>query len=210
MSKTMFKHYLLLLVMLIPLVAFAQKSRAYSPVLVLNQLHAFHQQHGYEGFDPGFGLTTFDDDSALAAGWSRDPQFLSALYPFARANGSRAFYAIWQMNPRDNLSRSPVIYFGDDGSEYVVAQNARELISLVMLDTESDAESDGDFSAFTRSNTGYSTSHAHSSFSAWLQQSAPRVQSDLDGDNEIIIKRAQRKYEPAFKKWKKKYVKRKR
>ncbi len=212
MFNSIFKRSLLLLAMFIPLAAFAQKSRAYSPVLVLNQLHAFQQQHGYDGFSAGFGLTKFDDDSALAARWSRDPQFLKALYPFAQANGGGSFYAIWQMRPGDSLSRSPVIFFGDDGSEYVVAQNARELISLVMLDTDNDAEheADEDFSAFTRPGNGYSTSPQHHNFAVWVQQNTPRTASNASDDHDRIIKRAQTRYEPAFKQWKNKYVKRQR
>jgi hypothetical protein len=211
MPMSMFKQYLFLLATLLPFAAYAQSNRAYSPVLVLNQLHAFQQKHGYDGFNPGFSLIAFDDDSQLS-GWSRDPQFLRALYPFARANGGRSFYAIWQMSPGQNLSRSPVVLFGDDGTEHVVARNARELISLVTLetDTEDDAEPDEDFSAFTRPGSGYSPYRTHSNFAAWVEQNSPRVHNnDPEAGNEIIIKRAQQQYEPAFKRWKVKYLNRK-
>ncbi len=214
MFNSTFKRFLLLLAMFIPLTAFAQKSRTYSPVLVLNQLHAFQAQRGYDGFSAGFGLTKFDDDSALAARWSRDPQFLNALYPFATANGGGSFYAIWRMRPGDNLSRSPVIFFGDDGTEYVVARNARELISLVMLDTDNDNdaehEADEDFSAFTRPGSGYSSNLQHHNFAVWVQQNTPRTASNASDDHDLIIKRAQRLYEPSFKQWKNKYVQRRR
>jgi hypothetical protein len=200
----MFKRYLLLMALLIPLASYAQKSRAYSPVPVLNQLHAFQLQHGFERYCEGFGVTKFDDDSALAAGWSRDPQFLKALYPFAQATASGAFYAIWQMKPGDSLSNSPIVLFGDEGGEHVVAQNVEELLSLVMLDTE--PEIDDDLAAFTRPSNGYTISPAHREYTGWVAHSFPRVDPD---DHEIIVERAQKRYGPAFKKWKKKYVKRK-
>lgn len=184
----------------------AQSRRAYSPVPTLNKLYAFQQKHGTVSYASGFGLTRFDDDTPLEAGWSRDPAFLGSLYPFARATGNGSFYAIWRIHPGDNLSRSPIVLFGGDGSEYVVAQNVEELLSLVMVDSEPTVDDD-DLAAFVRPGSGYRASPAFPAYSEWVEDSYPVV---VNRAPDVIVKRAQVRYGPAFKKWKKRYVKRKR
>ena len=44
-------------------------------------------------FSEGFELTV--DDKAGLKSWSADEAFLAALMPFAQANGSGSFYALW-------------------------------------------------------------------------------------------------------------------
>jgi hypothetical protein len=200
----MSKHLFLLIALLLPIGASAQARGAYSPVPVLNKLYTFQSKHGFESYAEGFGVTKFDDDSALARGWSNHPDFLRALYPFAQANGSGAFYAIWRVNPGDDLSRSPVVLFGDEGGEHVVAQNVEELLSLVMLDTEPEIEDD--FAAFTRPSNGYTPSPAHEAYRDWVTRSFHTIDPE---QHEVIVKRAQARYGKPFKKWKKRYVKRK-
>jgi hypothetical protein len=60
-------------------------SDPYSPVPELNLLMALQNRLGFETYADGFGLTDFGDTSGVEAGWSKNPEFLSRLVPFAQA-----------------------------------------------------------------------------------------------------------------------------
>ncbi|MDP9795316.1 hypothetical protein J2S43_003828 [Catenuloplanes nepalensis] len=66
---------------------------------------------GCEEYADGFGLDDWDDKSGLEADWSKDPEFLSALIPFARATGGGSFYALWRIDDRADLAALPVVAF---------------------------------------------------------------------------------------------------
>jgi hypothetical protein len=109
---------------------------AYSPVALLNSLWKLQKRVGFEEYAAGFGLTDYGDTSGLVAGWSKDPEFLAAFVPFAQANGSGSFYALWLAEPGSNLVDQPVVVFGDEGGQHVVARNLGEFLSLLAYDTE--------------------------------------------------------------------------
>ncbi|WP_431262354.1 hypothetical protein ACQ859_19650 [Roseateles chitinivorans] len=79
---------------------------------------------------------TLRETNGLTAGWSKDPAFLARLTAFGVATGSGSFYALW--NPEDGSAPAqwPVIVFGDEGGEWVIAGNVRELLQLAALDVE--------------------------------------------------------------------------
>ena len=77
-----------------------------------------------------------DDKSGLAHGWSDDQNFLKDLIPFAMATGSGSFYALWNNGTDKNLAEWPVVLFGDEGGEWVVARNLRELLQITTCDVE--------------------------------------------------------------------------
>ena len=108
----------------------------YSPIPELNALWSLQQQEGFEEYAEGFALTEYADPSGLAAGWSKDPAFLSRLIPFAQANGSGSFYALWKVDDRPDLATLPVVVFGDEGGQHVVARNLRELFQLLAGNVE--------------------------------------------------------------------------
>src|SRR4051794_33348434 len=100
-------------------------SDPYSPVPELNLLMALQNRLGFENYADGFGLTDFGDTSGVEAGWSKDPEFLSRLVPFAQANGTGSMYALWRVDDRSDLATLPVVVFGDEGGQHVVARNLR-------------------------------------------------------------------------------------
>ncbi|MEX3105965.1 MULTISPECIES: hypothetical protein [unclassified Streptomyces] len=108
----------------------------YSPVPELNLLKDFQDEVGYENFADGFGLTEYGDVSGLVAGWSDDPEFTGGLIPFAQATGGGSFYALWRLDDRTDLATLPVVVFGDEGGQHVVARDLRELFRLLGFDTE--------------------------------------------------------------------------
>ena len=108
----------------------------YSPVPELNRLMAFQSRHGFEAYADGFGLSDYGDTSGIAAGWSKDPAFLAQLVPFAQANGTGSIYALWRVDDRADAATLPVVVFGDEGGQHVVARDLRELFQLLGFDSE--------------------------------------------------------------------------
>ncbi|MFX0580130.1 hypothetical protein [Nocardia nepalensis] len=137
----------------------------YSPVDELNLLMVLQDRLGFENYADGFGLTDFGDISGLVAGWSKDPEFTDRLIPFAQANGSGSFYALWRLDDRAELATLPVVVFGDEGGEHVVACHVRELFQLLGFDSE--IRVDGAEAYFYRGEDE-AYSDCHDEFVAWL------------------------------------------
>ncbi|BBH63368.1 hypothetical protein ACTI_00530 [Actinoplanes sp. OR16] len=175
-------------------------STAYSPVPELNQLHAFQERYGYESYSECFGLDDWNDTSGLEAGWSKDPGFLSGLIPFARATGGGSFYALWKRDTSLDLSDAPVIVFGDEGGEHVIARNVRELFQLLAFDSEPMVGHDE--VVFYR---GDEDEHAdyHDEFVAWLDEQFGLQPAD---DPAEVIATAQDEVGGAFATWKRQYL----
>src|SRR2546430_16116125 len=100
----------------------------HSPVPELNLLEELQDQLGPEHCSAGFELTAYGDTSGLEAGWSKAPEFLGRLVPFGQATHSGSFYALWRVDDRADLATLPVVVFGDEGGQHVVARNLRELL----------------------------------------------------------------------------------
>ncbi|SKA28720.1 hypothetical protein SAMN04488128_10321 [Chitinophaga eiseniae] len=73
---------------------------------------------------------------ALNSDGRAEPVFLAQLIPFAQANGSGSFYALWQHNDSTDLNELPVGVFGDEGGEYGVAENLNRFLQLLTIDAE--------------------------------------------------------------------------
>jgi hypothetical protein len=178
----------------------ASASAAYSPVPTLNKLHAFDKRYGGENYCDGFAVGKFDDDSGLGAGWSKDSAFLKQLYPFARATGSGSFYAIWQMKPGDDLSKSPIVVFGDEGGEHVVAQEMDDFLRVLAFDVEPSIDHD---KVYFFKPDDHQPSDEHRAYKRWLKDNFG-VATTPHPDK--IVKDAQAKFGAAFAKWKKRFV----
>ncbi len=173
---------------------------AYAPVATLNKLHAFDKKYGGENYCESFAINKFDDDSGLDAGWSKDSAFLKQLYPFARATGSGSFYAIWQVKPGDDLSTAPIVVFGDEGGEHVVAQNIDDFLRILVFDVEPSIDHD---KVYYYKAKDHKASDEHRAYRKWLK--------DEFGISNVphpdrIVKAAQEKFGAAFAKWKKPFL----
>ncbi|WP_017591567.1 hypothetical protein [Nocardiopsis potens] len=103
----------------------------YSPVRELNLLKELEESLGNFRIADGFEMMReYGDDSGLRAGGPSDPEFLSRLIPFAQANGSGSFYALWRCDDREDLASLPVVIFGDEGGQGVAACDLRGLLLL--------------------------------------------------------------------------------
>ncbi|WP_436519598.1 hypothetical protein [Actinoplanes sp. HUAS TT8] len=166
----------------------------------LNQLKAFQDEVGYEAYADGFGLDDFGDRSGLEAGWSKDPEFLARVTPFARVTGGGSFYALWHVDSRADLATLPVVVFGDEGGQHVVARNLRELFRLLAYDTEITV--DWDEAYYYRSeDQGHSDSH--DTFVGWL---AERFDLEPVEDPDEVMAVAQAEFGDSFTVWSNAYL----
>ncbi|MEV0298959.1 hypothetical protein [Nocardia sp. NPDC050710] len=139
----------------------------YSPVAELNLLNELQDRLGFENYAEGFGLTDYGDISGLVAGWSKDPEFTDRLIPFAQANGSGSFYALWRFDDRTDPATLPVVVFGDEGGQHVVARHVRELFQLLGFDSEINVDWD-DAYFYREEDEPYSD--GHDEYVAWLDE----------------------------------------
>jgi len=166
-----------------------------SPVpQALTQLLDFQNETGFEYYSDGFGLLR-DDKSGLLHGWSAAPAFLDKLMPFAQANGSGSFYALWQHDAATDLAALPVVLFGDEGGEYVVAENIAGLLQLLTIDAEPMVYDGVDF----YKDPEQDPSDYAEEYKTWLME---RFKLAPIEEAEEIITPAQQKYQAAFDEWK--------
>ena len=166
----------------------------------LNLLQKFQDRVGYGAYAESFGLDDFDDKSGLEAGWSKDPEFLARLIPFATATGGGSFYAFWRVDDRADLATLPVVVFGDEGGEHVVAGDLRGLFRLLTLDCEPTVDHEHMF--FFRLEDE-EDSDAHDEYVAWLNEHFGLAVVD---DPDEIVDAAQAEYSERFNVWKSRYL----
>jgi hypothetical protein len=166
----------------------------------LNLLQQFQDRVGHGAYSECFGLDDWNDTSGLEAGWSKDPEFLSRLIPFATATGSGSFYALWRTDDRADLTTLPVVVFGDEGGEHVVAGDLRGLLRLLTFDCEPTVDHD---QAFFFKLDGHEPSEAHGEYVAWLAEHFGLAAVD---DPDEIVDAAQAEYSERFGAWKSRYL----
>jgi hypothetical protein len=174
---------------------------SYSPVAELNALYTFQQRAGYENYSDGFGLNQFDDKSGLMSGWTKNKTALGALVPFARATGGGSFYALWNDEKSKNMSDWPVVLFGDEGGEFVVAGNVIDFLRLLTIDVEPSIYKD-EVSYYK--DKSHRASDEARAYRQWLQAT---LKTTIPKDPETIAKSALAKHQKAFRTWAEKFLK---
>jgi hypothetical protein len=76
-------------------------------------------------------------------------------------------YALWRVDDRSDLATLPVVVFGDEGGQHVVARNLRELFQLLGYDSE--IHVDWDEAYFYRDH-GQEHRDGHAEYVGWLDQ----------------------------------------
>jgi hypothetical protein len=188
-------------------IAHAQKAAAptkamYSPVPTLNKLHAFEKLIGRGNFCDGFEIGKFDrdEDYGLDVGWSKNKSFLKQIYPFAQATGGGSTYAIWQIKPDDDLAMSPIVVFGDEGGEYVVAKNMDDFLHILAFDVE---PSISHTEVHYFKDEDHQASSQHRAYKRWIKNSFDITTS---AHPDKIVSAAQAKFGAAFAKWKQQFL----
>lgn len=157
----------------------------------------FQNAQGDPPYSSALRLRVFER-SPLAHGWSADPDFLSRLIPFAQAGGSNSIYALWQPDPSHALApdRWPVAAFGDEGGEWIVARDARELLRLSSCDLA--PRIDFDRIHYDRSELHHRKSAGIDAYVEWLKQNQQLAPMD---DPDPILKAAQLQWQHDFERW---------
>ncbi len=154
-----------------------------------DQINGVYYSEGFELIvDDKYGLST----------WSDNPLFLNRLIPFAQADGTGSFYAIW-VNEKKDLSTSPIVIFGSEGGYHIVACHLLELLQLLSLDVEPMVDLDGVY--YYKDDANYEQSPGLRKFKKWLRLHYPVSPISNNFAAENIIDNAQKCYQEKFWKW---------
>ncbi|WP_316801821.1 hypothetical protein [Pedobacter nototheniae] len=148
----------------------------------------------YGNYSQGFAVL-LDDKSGLKS-WNDDENFLNHLLPFAQANGSGSFYAIWDDGTNKPLNQMPVVVFGDEGGVHIVAENFLQLLHLITYDTEIWVDLEETY--FFRNEEDYEESDDLSEYLRWMKGDYHLDQIEQPDE---IIKTAQEKHKENFDAW---------
>jgi hypothetical protein len=140
---------------------------------------------------------TVDDKGGLRS-WSKNPDFLDHLFPFAQATGGGSFYALWANDPSKRVSEMPVVVFGDEGGIHVVAKNLRELLRLLTFDVE--PMIDMKKVTYYRGED-HEGSESAEAYRDWLKTEFGLEPTD---DADALVAGAQAEHQSAFQAWMKK------
>jgi hypothetical protein len=151
-------------------------------------------------FSEGFKLSA-NEREALYYGWSKDPDFLNDLFPFARANASGSFYAFWSHSTTASLNDMPIVIFGDEGGEHIVAEGFLAFLRLLTYDAAPMV--DHREVIYYKDQEGYEPSPKSGSFRKWVKNT---FEIDQANSPDEIVHSAQKKYQAAFNEWKLKYL----
>lgn len=159
----------------------------------LAKLVNFQNETESGSYCEGFGLV-YDDKGGLKHGWSMEPAFLDRLMPFARATAGGSFYALWQYEDGIATDELPVVLFGDEGGEFVVAENIQSFLRLLTLDTEPMTYRNA---SYYKDEDDESTEYS-GEYRNWLKK---HFNLDAIDDEDIVLAPAIAKYQGRFNDW---------
>lgn len=171
----------------------------HAPPPELGALWEFQESAGFEGYSEGFGLMA--DDKSGVASWSGDAAFLDRLIPFAQADGTGSFYALWLATEGADLSQAPVVVFGSEGGSHVVAGNIRELLQLLTYDSEPMV--DHDEVSFYKDPDDHEPTEASADYREWL---GSRLSLSVPPAPLDIVDAAQKRWQADYRAWFSRYV----
>lgn len=148
----------------------------------------------FENYSQGFGVL-IDSKSGLKS-WSDDENFLNNILPFAQANGSGSFYAIWNNATDQPLNKMPVVVFGDEGGVHIVAENSVQFLHLLTFDTEISVDFDEAY--FYRDEEDYEESPDLNEYLRWMKGDYGLSQIE---EPDVLIQNAQARYKESFDQW---------
>jgi hypothetical protein len=179
---------------------YAKNFKPYKLPSILEKLVAFQNDVGSEDFAQGFVLDA--DDKGLAKGTcdsdgKRMKLNLAALLPIAAATGTGSWYFAWDNGTSKRVEAMPIVVFGDEGGQHVVAQNLGELLQIVATDVEPMVNWD---EVVYFKNKDEDPSREIGAYRAWLK----RELGLAPGKPKALVAKAQARFEAAFQAWLKK------
>ncbi|WP_300978390.1 hypothetical protein [Flavobacterium sp.] len=157
----------------------------------LLQLYDFGKKHGHYNYSENFYLGNFDKRGLKT--YSKNGTFINAFIEFAGANGTGSSYGFWVLN--EDLNECPVVIFGDEGGIQVIAGNFRQLLQLLSFDHEPSVSYDEVSFYFDEEDEDYEHSESHEEYVLWLQLNFGLQPITTDEETELIIEKAQQKYQ---------------
>ena len=168
------------------------------PVVLEKLIHFQNNTSAFECYSQGFGV--YIDDWYGIKTWSEEEAFLNRVYPFAQANCSGSFYTIWDDGTGKALDQMPIVVFGDEGGEHIVAENLLQLLHLLTFDNEISVSFDGVY--FYKDDEDYEESEDLQKYLNWLKNDY-NLEQVTNPDE--IIEAAQLNHKEAFDTWSKQY-----
>ncbi len=165
----------------------------------LIDLSAFQTQVGSETYSQALSLCV-DDKSGLEHGWSSAPGFLDALYPFASANASGSFYALWQAPDCSGPETWPIVVFGDEGGEWVVARSLADLLAISAVDVEPMVDHE---EVLFHRGKHHCPSPDIDQYKAWLARTLGIQPCE---DPNALVAEAQARWQQKFDRWKEPFL----
>jgi hypothetical protein len=152
-----------------------------------------------EFYSAGFELTVDEEKYGLKT-YSGDVNFLHSILEFADADGMGATYGFWLRNNTKSLEEAPIVIFGGEGGNHIVASNILALFQILTYDVEPMVSWDKVY--YYKDEDDFEASEQSESFKRWLYDNF-KINETNNAD--IIVKAAQEKYQEEFKDWMKNY-----
>jgi len=154
----------------------------------------------FGNYSEGFGVL-IDEKWGLKS-WSEDEDFLNRLLPFAQANDTGSFYAMWNDGTNKPLNQMPIVVFGDEGGVHLIAENILQLLHLLTYDTEIWVDFDQTY--FYKDKNNYEESEDLGDYLKWMKGDYGLDQIEAPDE---LIKTAQKKHKENFDQWLGQYFK---
>lgn len=176
---------------------------------VLAKLVVFQNDVGGEFYAEGFCLQV--DDKSLFKGFcapngkpvaskANEKKFLEALLPIGAATGTGSVYASWNDGKAKKVEDMPIVVFGDEGGVHLVAENLEGLLAIVAGDVEP-------MVGWDRVSYYKLPDHeARPEIGAYRTWLAENVGIKTVPKPDAIVKKAEKRYGAAFKKWMKSFA----
>jgi hypothetical protein len=158
----------------------------------------YQNSKGYGSYSEALSLSS-TEQSGLVHGWSAKRDFLDGLIAIAQANASGSFYALWNNHASADPEHWPVVAFGDEGGEWVVARNVAELLQVSTFDAEPMIDQR---EVVFYKDPGFEGSQNAEDYRRWLQS---EFGIDPTDDPAAIVACAQAEFQQAFDDWKQPY-----
>ncbi len=84
----------------------------------------------------GFMLQIEDDQTLINHALGYNKVFDNSFIEFARADGTGSSYSIWLKNPDIDIENAPIVVFGSEGGQHVVAKNFDTFLLLISNDVD--------------------------------------------------------------------------
>lgn len=168
--------------------AFEKQFGIYSVPDELKKLFEFESEYGAEQYADGFYLTVINKTGLKT--YSEEESFLNSFIEFATATGGGSTYAIWVIH--EDLSKCPVVVFGDEGGVHPVAENIQGLIRLLTYDVEITVGWDKAY--FYKEDFPEHESEYSAEFAQWAKTTFKLEPVTTDEAADIIMKAASDSY----------------